>query len=494
MPISRALTRAVDTVATADAEAMRSIASYRAPAAVDQGMRALTRAADHSKLWMGLGAVLFATGNRRARRAAARGLGSLAVSSLLANQLGKRAVPRRRPLAASTPLARLAHRFPTSSSFPSGHSASAAAFAVGAAIELPELAVPLAVTAGAVAFSRVYTGVHFPSDVLAGVAVGAAVAGVGGAIVPARHREPTRAGDEPGRPQPPRTTGQAVVAVINPASGPQDAASFLTDLRRALPDATTIELAEDDDMEKVMREAAANADVLAVVGGDGTVNAAATAAIEADKPLLVLPAGTFNHFARDLDLAEFDDAVEAVWAGRAVRIDVGDVNGQLFVNTASLGSYPEFVEARERLERRLGKPLAAAVALGRIVHRGQPLTADLDGRRRELAMIFIGSNAYEPPAFAPRWRQRMDSGDLDVRYLDVSGHSSIRLALLTLAGQLHRTGRYTASRRPELRVVLPADRGSLARDGEVGGAPREVTFTMRRHALTVYRGRPASSR
>jgi PAP2 superfamily protein len=98
------------------------------------------------------------------------------VASLLANQVGKRLLPRVRPLLDSVPAARRARRTPGSHSFPSGHAASAAAFAVGASLEVPALAVPLGVPAAAVGFSRVYTGVHYPADVLAGVALGAGVA------------------------------------------------------------------------------------------------------------------------------------------------------------------------------------------------------------------------------------------------------------------------------------------------------------------------------
>lgn len=156
------------------------------PPAVDRGLPLLTQVADRSVLWIAIAAGLVATRNRRARRAAARGLGSIAVSSLVANQIGKRIVPRRRPRLDRIPVARIAARVPTSSSFPSGHSASAAAFAVGASLEMPELAVPLGALAGAVAFSRVYTGVHYPSDVVAGTALGVTVAAVGRVIVPAR--------------------------------------------------------------------------------------------------------------------------------------------------------------------------------------------------------------------------------------------------------------------------------------------------------------------
>ena len=108
----------------------------------------------------------------------------------------------------------------------------------------------------------------------------------------------------------------------------------------------------------------------------------------------MVPAGTFNHFAKDLELNEVEDAVEALAAGRAVRVDVGDVDGKLFLNTASLGSYPEFVKIRERWERRLGKPIAAAWALTQVLRKCPPLAAEVDGVPRRLVMIFVGNGAY----------------------------------------------------------------------------------------------------
>jgi undecaprenyl-diphosphatase len=140
-------------------------------------------AADYGRLWFGVAAVLVITGRPDARRAAVRGLASLALASPTANLLAKGVFRRVRPAAGRVPQARWLRRTPVSSSFPSGHSASAAAFATGAALEIPALAVPLGGLAALVMASRVVTGVHYPSDVAAGSALG-----VGAALLTLRWR------------------------------------------------------------------------------------------------------------------------------------------------------------------------------------------------------------------------------------------------------------------------------------------------------------------
>jgi membrane-associated phospholipid phosphatase len=144
---------------------------------MDGVMRRVSTAANHSRISMTVAAVLAATGGARGRRAAASGLISVAATSAIVNLVVKPLGRRRRPVRAETEItAGREVEMPRSRSFPSGHAAAAAAFATGAARELPQARLPLDTLAALVGYSRVHTGVHYPGDVIAGALLGGAIA------------------------------------------------------------------------------------------------------------------------------------------------------------------------------------------------------------------------------------------------------------------------------------------------------------------------------
>jgi membrane-associated phospholipid phosphatase len=151
---------------------------------LDRRMNRLTQAADYSRLWLGSATVLAVTRGAPGRRAAATGLASIAVSSAVANLLIKPVSRRRRPDSSDAPPDRRAP-MPASTSFPSGHAASAFAFATGVGSVLPAESIPIRALATVVAYSRVHTGVHYPADVVAGGFLGSTLAQITARIVTA---------------------------------------------------------------------------------------------------------------------------------------------------------------------------------------------------------------------------------------------------------------------------------------------------------------------
>ncbi|HEY2764482.1 MAG TPA: phosphatase PAP2 family protein [Pseudonocardiaceae bacterium] len=476
----------------------RSAAIPDSPA--DNGLKALTTAANHSVLWFAV-AVLLASRKGAARRAALRGVLAIGGASFTANLLAKPVMPRRRPAYEDVPAARrLAVRDrPDSSSFPSGHAASAAAFATAVTMENPALGVAVAPVAAAVAYSRVHTGVHWPSDVAAGVLLGTGVA------LATRRWWPLRIEEAVETRYPARVDalpdGAGLVILVNPNSG-IDGDDPGDELAAALPAARLVFTKPDTDLTKQV-EAELNSSAqpvraLGVAGGDGTVAAVAAVAADRGLPLVVIPAGTLNHFARDLGVAGLSDAVEALRTGTAVAVDLGavqvdDTAPRYFLNTASLGGYPDLVQLRKRWESRWGKWPAGAAALIQVLREAHPLTAHIDGTARKVWLVFVGNGIYRPRGFAPAARHHFDSGLLDDRFVRADVPlSRTRFLIGAVAGALQRSRTYVQQERSEMRIEIVGQPVALATDGEVVAEGHRFHFWTRPAALRVYRPFPGS--
>jgi diacylglycerol kinase family enzyme len=250
-----------------------------------------------------------------------------------------------------------------------------------------------------------------------------------------------------------------------------------------------------EDVVRLARRAAAGAtDVVVAGGGDGTVGSVASVLSGAEKALGVLPLGTFNHFARDLAIPlDAEEAARTVVEGRVVRVDLGEVNGRIFVNNSSLGLYPRIVRRREEQRQRLGwgKWPAFLWATLHALHRRASLDVlfSIDGRelRRRTPFVFVGNNVYEIQGFDIGCRDRLDGGELSVYF--APGARPLDLIFFAIRAFLGRLSAATTGfevlRTTELRIDTSERQARVANDGEVVLLATPLRYRVRPEALRV---------
>lgn len=463
----------------------------------DDLFRRLSAAATKGKLWFGIAGIM-ATVPGKPRRAALHGLLALGVASGVTNVIFKTALPRTRPLPEHLPVFRFVHPQPVSSSMPSGHSASAVAFAVGAGMVSPVLGAVLAPIAAGVAYSRVHTGAHWPSDVVFGSALGA------GAALLTRTWWPAK----PAEPKPRRTPaegpaisdGEGLSIAVNVLGGSYspETSELLKDV---FPKANIHEIAEGEDVAAEIEAAAARPGTVAlgVWGGDGTVGTAAAIAVEHSLPLLVLPGGTLNHFARDLGTNSIDAAIKAVTQGQAAFVDFGHVavhrglpdnpesSEIAMLNTASVGVYPNLVRRRERLQPAMGKPLASLVASLRTFGVNSPTTLTVNGVKHKLWILYLGRGRYYPSDHAPLRRPVLDDGVFDLRMITADEpFARARLLWAVITGTVAASKVTHLTEATTVTIEAIGEPLVLAVDGEPKPGVRSAVFTVKRRELRVY--------
>ena len=233
-------------------------------------------------------------------------------------------------------------------------------------------------------------------------------------------------------------------------------------------------------------------DVIVVGGGDGSISSAAAAITGTDIPLGILPLGTLNHFARDLGVPlDLEAAIRAIAGSRAGVVDVGEVNGRLFVNNSSLGIYPHLVAERDRFHSHgPARWFAAAIALCRVLWRlPRPrvrVRAPGWQAERRTTCLFIANNMYRRDGFAGATRERLDRGELCLYMASRDGRMAlIQLALRAFLGRLESERDFVLARLKSVEILAPRGRLRVALDGESLVLRTPLHYRIRPRALRV---------
>ena len=295
----------------------------------------------------------------------------------------------------------------------------------------------------------------------------------------------------------PLARSAVITCILNGAAGSnraQQAREQIADLfARHGGEARVVLARNGSEIPDLARQAMAEGSQPVVAGGgDGTLSAVASALVGSRHALGILPLGTLNHFAKDLKIPlELEAAVANLFTGRLARIDVGEVNGRVFLNNSSLGLYPAIVREREARQRRgARKWIAFALAVVTILWRYAPVHVWLrvDSRPESGAptpFVFIGNNRYEIEGAHMGGRSRLDGGRLWICRAPHAGlWTLLRLAVKALLGRVPHGG-FEAVEGKECEVRAKGGHLRVSADGEVISLETPLRYRIRPAALGV---------
>jgi diacylglycerol kinase family enzyme len=246
-------------------------------------------------------------------------------------------------------------------------------------------------------------------------------------------------------------------------------------------------------LDLARRAAGGEAATIVAGGGDGTINAVASTLIDTDKTLGILPLGTLNHFAKDLKIPlDLEGAARTIIADYSVRVDVGEVNGRVFLNNSSLGLYPNIVHQREQKQKLgHGKWPALIWAAFSVMRRYPFLDVRLNADGKEFSsrtpFVFIGNNEYDMEGFNIGGRNRLDAGQLSLYFSHRTGRAGLLgLGLRALLKRLPKAGDFVAMCTTEVSIKTPRKRIRVSTDGEVTMMKPPLHYRVRPGALRVH--------
>ncbi|MEN3331557.1 MAG: hypothetical protein V7641_922 [Blastocatellia bacterium] len=285
--------------------------------------------------------------------------------------------------------------------------------------------------------------------------------------------------------------------IVNASSGTDDKANVeqqLAELFTAVGIEARILLARSgaELLTHARRAARDGAQTIVAGGGDGTISAIASIVAGTDKTLGVLPLGTLNHFAKDLHIPlDLAGAVRNLAEGRTAKVDVVDVNGEVFINNSSLGIYPQIVREREKKQRQgMGKWPAFLLALFTVLRRYPLVSVRLVAHDQKLLrrtpFVLIGNNEYKTSSFRMGGRSCLNMGRLSIYTAPVSGRFELfKLFVKAFLGRISEADNFDSLCATEVWVETRRRKIPVALDGEIRRLQTPLHYRVRPGALRV---------
>jgi YegS/Rv2252/BmrU family lipid kinase len=270
----------------------------------------------------------------------------------------------------------------------------------------------------------------------------------------------------------------------------------IVDLFNKLNAECKIYLLDDTDITQIINECfREKTDTVVAGGGDGTVNLVASSLLGSDTPLGILPLGTLNHFAKDNKIPlDIKEAVSVIVKKNIKKIDVGSVNGKIFINNSSIGIYPKVVEHRDSQIKRFGgnKWTSMVMAYVNVVKRFSFFKVDINSNGQTIKVktpfIFIGNNEYQMDLLKLGTREKLDEGLLDLYFPNTtSWFSMIRFGAATLFKKLKQVRDFNIIKAKEVTISVRKKRKliEVALDGEVFHLKSPLFYKIHPKALKI---------
>ncbi len=251
---------------------------------------------------------------------------------------------------------------------------------------------------------------------------------------------------------------------------------------------------ENEKLEELVQDSIAQKiDAIVAVGGDGTLSSVASALVDKEIPLGILPLGTLNHFAKDLNIPlMLEEAIEIITENNIQKIDVGEVNGKIFINNSSIGFYPKIVRKREKEINKFGgnKWIAMGSAMIKLFpifpfHHVNVKT-DKNSNRCKTPFVFVGNNEYAFDFLNLGGREKLNEGKLSLYYPDTSGRISMfKFAFLALINKLNQTENFNCDITDAVTIEVNKKVLLVSIDGEVVKLKPPLEYNIKPGALKV---------